>query len=133
MAKGDAIRGIERLMNSVGDGDIVARCTVDQPYAQRQHEELTWKHPRGGRAKYLEAPLFENHAELMQGIADSLITEDGSDLERGMINAAEQMSRWVEDNAPKEDQVLMFSGHPQVIDGGMEVYDRPPKKSPETS
>lgn len=24
-------------------------------YARRQHEETTWRHPRGGQAKYLEA------------------------------------------------------------------------------
>jgi hypothetical protein len=29
-------------------------------YALRQHEELTWKHPQGGEAKYLENPFKEN-------------------------------------------------------------------------
>lgn len=26
-------------------------------YAARQHEEVSWKHPKGGKAKYLEDPL----------------------------------------------------------------------------
>lgn len=29
-------------------------------YATRQHEETTWKHPKGGQAKYLEKPLEES-------------------------------------------------------------------------
>lgn len=28
-------------------------------YAHRQHEELTWKHPKHGKAKYLEDPMNE--------------------------------------------------------------------------
>ena len=27
------------------------------PYARRQHEELDWEHPLGGKAKYLEDPF----------------------------------------------------------------------------
>jgi hypothetical protein len=27
------------------------------PYARRQHEELDWEHPVGGKAKYLEDPF----------------------------------------------------------------------------
>lgn len=29
------------------------------PYAARQHEELGWRHPKGGQAKYLETPFNE--------------------------------------------------------------------------
>jgi hypothetical protein len=29
-------------------------------YARRQHEELTYRHPRGGQAKYLEEPFLAN-------------------------------------------------------------------------
>lgn len=28
-------------------------------YAHRQHEELTWKHPKHGKAKFLEDPMNE--------------------------------------------------------------------------
>lgn len=33
--------------------------TYGLPYALRQHEVLTYKHPRGGEAKYLERPFDE--------------------------------------------------------------------------
>lgn len=31
--------------------------SFNTPYARRQHEELDWQHPRGGKAKYLEDPF----------------------------------------------------------------------------
>jgi len=43
-----------------------ATCVLDTEisfntvYAARQHEELDWRHPLGGEAKYLERPLLEN-------------------------------------------------------------------------
>lgn len=122
-----AFDGLERLARAVGSGDIVATLTVNQPYAQRQHEELTWTHPRGGRAKYLEQPLMEQHAELMQVAADSLITAEGSDIQGGMARVAEQMSGMVEDNAPRLDNILRFSGQPEVTDNGTVTYSRAPK------
>jgi hypothetical protein len=123
----NAIEGLERLARAVGSGELSAVCTVDQPYAQRQHEELEWSHPRGGQAKYLESPLFANYSELMRIIASSLITASGSDIVGGMSRAAEEMSQWVEDYAPRLDHILMYSGHPQVHDNSAVVYNRPPK------
>lgn len=38
-----------------GGGDVVVAFST--PYAARQHEETTWEHPRGGKAKYLEDNL----------------------------------------------------------------------------
>lgn len=40
------------------DGDTAA-VSYNTPYAVRQHEELGYRHPRGGKAKYLEDPLTE--------------------------------------------------------------------------
>lgn len=31
--------------------------SFNTPYARRQHEELDYEHPRGGKAKYLEDPF----------------------------------------------------------------------------
>ena len=31
--------------------------SYNTPYARRQHEELDWEHPLGGKAKYLEDPF----------------------------------------------------------------------------
>jgi hypothetical protein len=39
------------------DGKATARIVFNKPYAAVQHEDQTFKHPRGGKAKYLEAPL----------------------------------------------------------------------------
>lgn len=43
---------------------IVSYNTV---YAARQHEELSWRHPKGGKAKYLEDPLH-SEAQKMRRI-----------------------------------------------------------------
>lgn len=34
--------------------------SFNTPYARRQHEDLTLRHPRGGKAKYLEDPFKRN-------------------------------------------------------------------------
>jgi hypothetical protein len=39
------------------------------PYAARQHEELGWQHPKGGQAKYLEAPFKSALPRLQPGLA----------------------------------------------------------------
>lgn len=42
------------------DGDVIeATIAFTEVYAARQHEELDWEHPLGGRAKYLEHNLAE--------------------------------------------------------------------------
>ena len=45
----------------------------DLVYAVPQHEELTWEHPRGGQAKYLEEPL-NTHGQkfIFAGLKDAL-------------------------------------------------------------
>lgn len=34
-----------------------AAVSFDTPYAVRQHEEMSWKHDEGRKAKYLEDPM----------------------------------------------------------------------------
>lgn len=36
---------------------LTAAVSYDTPYAVRQHEDLTYHHPNGRQAKYLETPL----------------------------------------------------------------------------
>lgn len=43
--------------------------TFSTVYAARQHEEVTWKHPKGGKAKYLEDPLKEMSASYVAALA----------------------------------------------------------------
>lgn len=45
---------------------LEARVSNDMEYAARQHEELTWRHPEGGQAKFLEGPARDHAAELME-------------------------------------------------------------------
>lgn len=45
---------------SVDAGSFTASVSYDTPYAARQHEELTWRHDPGRKAKYLEDP---HHSE----------------------------------------------------------------------
>lgn len=121
-------RRILYLEQQVGDGDITAGCDVDQPYAQNQHENMSFDHSVG-RDHYLGGPLMENAFNILSGIAQSVITEGGSQLRDEMNNVAERMSFWVETNAPRDPDVgdvLAKSGSPWVRDNGIEIYRRPP-------
>ncbi len=40
--------------------------SFNTPYARRQHEELDWEHPRGGKAKYLEDPFRRNKSKVLK-------------------------------------------------------------------
>ena len=42
---------------SVDEGSSRAAVSFDTPYAVRQHEDMTFKHDPGRKAKYLEDPL----------------------------------------------------------------------------
>ncbi|UCR89249.1 hypothetical protein [Mycetocola spongiae] len=53
-------------------GDPTAVVSYDTPYAVKQHEELGYRHPGGGGAKYLEAPLHEHATELQAIIAKEI-------------------------------------------------------------
>lgn len=44
--------------------NITAEITFNTIYAARQHEELDWKHPKGGEAKYLQKAIQENAGRL---------------------------------------------------------------------
>jgi hypothetical protein len=45
---------------SVDEGQLAAAVSYDTPYAVRQHEDMTYHHHDGQRAKYLEEPLLES-------------------------------------------------------------------------
>lgn len=40
--------------------------SFNTPYARRQHEELDYEHPRGGKAKYLEDPFNRNKKKVLK-------------------------------------------------------------------
>jgi len=41
---------------------VEIEVSANTVYAARQHEEVTWKHPKGGKSKYLADPLKANAA-----------------------------------------------------------------------
>jgi hypothetical protein len=43
-----------------------------EPYATRQHEEVGYRHPKGGQAKYLEEPYKENMNRYIDYIGDAI-------------------------------------------------------------
>lgn len=57
---------------SVNDDGTRAAITYDSPYAVRQHEELTWHHNDGRRAKWLEKTLVEEADTVRQIIAEEI-------------------------------------------------------------
>ena len=40
---------MEALSQAVGDGKLTGRVVVDQRYAEVQHQNTSYKHPRGGK------------------------------------------------------------------------------------
>lgn len=45
------------------------------PYALRQHEELSYNHPKGGQAKYLEQPFLEkeqDYIDMLESIPEEV-------------------------------------------------------------
>ncbi|MDE5946337.1 MAG: hypothetical protein K2G63_03375 [Oscillospiraceae bacterium] len=54
----------------------VAEVGYSLPYALRQHEELTFNHPKGGQAKFLEKPFNDNeqkYIDILKSIPDEVI------------------------------------------------------------
>ena len=51
---------------SVDEGDLTAAVSYDTVYAVRQHEELTWRHDEGRKAKYLEDPMNNERDTLLE-------------------------------------------------------------------
>lgn len=122
---GDFHRRIDELLSNVGSGVLVGRVVVDQVYAKYQHERLDLQHPRGGHAKYLERPLFDNSGTYLRRIADSVLSDGGKE---GMIKSMEDLAGdgGVATEAPVLWGDLRRSGHPIVEDDERPIYDRPP-------
>lgn len=113
------------LRRQTGNGErVTAHVVVDQVYAHYQHERLDLHHPRGGRAKYLEGPLYDGYRTYLDWYAREVLADGGI---RALERAAEHLSDQVEVNAPREWGDLMRSGHPTVTVGERIVYDRDPK------
>ena len=100
------------------------QVTVDQVYAHYQHEHLEFRHPRGGRALYLQAPFFDHYDDYLADYARTVLDNGGQEA---MQHSMERLSDEVEIHAPREWGDLMHSGHPEVSQGLRAVYDRQPR------
>lgn len=116
---------IAELRRLTGSGErLQGTVTVSQVYAHRQHEDLSYRHPRGGSAKYLEKPLFDKYRDYLGDYARTVLTDGG---QPAMKRSMEHLSDAVELTAPREWGDLLKSGHPKVTLGERTVYDRAPK------
>ncbi|MFI6986028.1 hypothetical protein ACIBSV_46750 [Embleya sp. NPDC050154] len=120
---GDFSRRIRDLADAVGDGKLVGRIVVDQVYAAVQHNDLTYRHPRGGGPMYLSGPLMDKYRGYMRDLAESV--HRPGELPRTMADAMEDMTGEVYSHAPIEFHDLRRSAAPSVEDNGAIVYSRP--------
>lgn len=57
---------------SVDSASLTAAVSYDTVYAARQHEELTWRHAPGRKAKYLEDPLNRERGTVGEIVAAAI-------------------------------------------------------------
>jgi hypothetical protein len=71
-----ALRASARVDYDRTPSGVTGVISFNTPYAARQHEELTWRHPQGGHAKYLERELtgrlFDLYARIGQHVDRAL-------------------------------------------------------------
>lgn len=127
MARKRAVDGIQELIGRTGGPKVKATVTINQPYAQDQHETLYYRHPRGGRAKFLEAPLMESHRSWIQKFADDLL-KPRRDAALGWGGVGRELAKAAGKNAPIEFGDLRQSAGLLVREGTRTVLDEPPKQ-----
>lgn len=124
MIVGEAYERIGDLMASTSGSKVHATVTVDQIYAQIQHEALEFRHPRGGIAKYLTVPLMADHPKWLLNFAEGLLdTQDAAHRWGSKVGVRLQQS--VEKYAPVEFYDLRRSAALDVRTGGYQVMYRP--------
>jgi hypothetical protein len=62
------LRGSATSNVTVVNDQVIGEMGFGEDYALAQHENLTWKHPVGGEAKYLEKPYLENKERYTKAI-----------------------------------------------------------------
>jgi hypothetical protein len=138
-AIGFEFEGMDELMRALSGAalphEIKGIAGFNTPYALAQHERLDYRHPKGGKAKYLEDPLKQNakrYADRMgiqmkRAIAGPAIAgASGHVLAAavlagavdGMIDATEDLLGRAMREAPIDEGTLRASGTAAVyVDG----------------
>jgi len=110
------------LESQVGDGDLVMGGIVGQAYAASQHNKAYYRHPRGGITRFLEIPFMAQHEDMLQDLADNVITERGSAIRPAAMRVARQFDEIVQTYAPVEFNKLRNSTSVYVEDSGRTIY-----------
>lgn len=119
-----ASEGFRELLERTGGADVQSTVLVDQPYAQDQHENLTYRHVHGGQAKYLEEPMVQNAPRMAQGFADLLLdAPDAALLWHHKLGL--ETGQLVKKHAPREFNDLRESAAITTKSGGSIVAHRP--------
>jgi hypothetical protein len=121
---GTFVMRIDELIQEVGEGQIIGHVEFNQAYAQIQHQNTRYRHPRGGEAFYLHNALEDGADVYWQMVSDTVLS--GSGPTSGMISAVETLSITSASLAPIMWGNLRLSPHPWVTHNGTTVYDRPP-------
>lgn len=66
------LRGSAHIETFTSGNAVAKEVSFTTPYAARQHEETTYEHPKGGKAKYLEDALKENVPRL-EGLVAAVV------------------------------------------------------------
>lgn len=115
-------RGVPYLLDAVGRAHLIGKVTVDQVYAKYQHERLDLRHPRGGRAKYLESALHDYYSVYLRQLAGHVF--DG-ELEENMARCMRALAGSGSRRAPIEVSNLRRSFSVEVESNSQIVYRLP--------
>ncbi len=122
-----ASQRIQELIDRTAGPKVKATVTVDQVYAEIQHEALEFRHPRGGQAKYLEEPMFSHYGGWMQDFANGLLRE-GSRADEGWADVGRNLKDVVRTHAPVEFGDLRESAALRVQAGGATIVNEPARQ-----
>lgn len=114
---------MDTLNRIVGTGKLEGTVTIDQVYAQNQHETKSFRHPRGGQAKYLEDALKVEGPKILKALASRALAPDGlvGAMTAGQIRLRNRAARLT----PRLYGNLKKSGAVTVRDKGMVVMKIP--------
>ena len=77
------LQGKSQMLAPVDKGDLRGSAFTEvegteatigytEPYATRQHEETSYRHPKGGQAKFLEEPFKQNAKKYVENIGNAI-------------------------------------------------------------
>jgi hypothetical protein len=117
---------MQELKQLVGPGKISGITTFDQRYARIQHNNVTYQHPRGGKAFYLRDATTRHQRETLGRIAQEVFRGNTQAL---MISYVNQVERTASGDAPIELGNLRNSGSVGVKVNSGWIYRKAAKKA----